>query len=203
MDVMDILQGQLPEGMLDQLTQQIGGADKTATATAATSALETLVVALTKNASTPDGASALANALDRDHDGSLLDNITDFLSGNTAAINPRAANGSGILNHVLGEKKAPAVDAISKVSGLEPEKTDSLLATLAPIVMGALGKAKNSTGMDVSDLVSMLSGVVSSKQTQGGSPIMGMITGFLDKDNDGSIVDDIAGNIMGRFFGKK
>ena len=48
----------------------------------------------------------------------------------------------------------------------------------------------------------MLSGVVGARKNAD-NPMMGMITGFLDKDGDGSIVDDVAGSLLGRLFGRK
>jgi hypothetical protein len=206
MDLTDLLQGQLSEGLLEQLTNQLGGANKQQTQAAAGGIMETLVTALAKNAATPDGASALNNALENDHDGSIFDSLDDFLGGNTEKVNPRTANGSGILNHILGEKQGGAIDMISKMSGLDSNKTGSLMATLAPIVMGALGKTKKTSGLDVGGLVSMLSGVVGSRQNSN-NPMMGMITSFLDKDGDGSFIDDVAegigGKLLGKLFGRK
>lgn len=206
MDLTDLLQGQMPDGILDQLTNQLGGADKQQTAAAASGIMETLVGALAKNASTPEGASGLANALDNDHDGSIFDNIGDLLGGNQANLSRRTTNGTGILNHVLGNKQSGAIDMISKMSGLDSGKTGSLMAMLAPIVMGSLGKAKKSSGMDVGSLVSMLSGVATQRRQQTENPAMGMIASFLDQDGDGSAIDDVAGmgmKILGGLFGKK
>ncbi len=102
-NLMDLLQGQLSEGMIDQLSQQLGGADRQQTATAASGVMSTLVSALARNASTPEGAQSLSNALDRDHDGGILDNVMDLFGGN-AQPKPeqtRAMNGQGILKHLL------------------------------------------------------------------------------------------------------
>ncbi len=206
MDLMDLLQGQMPDGILDQLSSQLGGADKQQTAAAASGIMETLVGALAKNASTPDGAAGLANALDNDHDGSIFDNITDFIGGNASNMNNRTTNGAGILGHILGNRQGGAVDMISKMSGLDSGKTGNLMAMLAPIVMGALGKTKKSSGLDVGGLVSMLSGVTSQRRQQADNPAMGMIASFLDQDGDGSVVDDVAGigmKILGGLFGRK
>jgi hypothetical protein len=203
-NLIDLLQGQLSEGLLDQLTQQIGGADKQKTAVAASGIMSTLMGALAKNAAQPEGAQALNNALERDHDGSVLDNLMGILSGQAQPQNDRAVNGAGILNHVLGNKQNGAIQMISQMSGLDQSKTGNLMTMLAPIVMGALGKTKREQGLDVSGIASLLSGTVSNQANT--NPTMNMITQFLDKDGDGSIVDDIAGmgmKILGGFFKKK
>ncbi len=203
-NLMDLLQGQLSEGLLDTLSSQLGGVDKEQTSKAATGIFSTLMGAMSKNASTPDGAASLANALDKDHDGGLLDNMMDMFGGNPQPQQSRAANGAGILKHVLGEKQSGAIDMISKMSGLDSSKTGSLMTMLAPIVMGSLGKAKKEQGFEVSDLTSFLGNSVKSTSNQ--SAEMSMISKFIDQDGDGSVMDDIAGmgmNMLSNFFKKK
>lgn len=198
---MDLLQGQLTEGLVDQLSQQLGGADKQQTASAASGIFSTLVSAMSRNAASQEGADALASALDRDHDGSLLDNLTGFLGGGQQQAPARTTNGAGILKHVLGGKQSGAIDMISKMSGLDSGKTGNLMATLAPMVMGMLGKTKKEQGLDASGLTSILTGAVQGASQ--GNQEMGLIGKFLDQDGDGSIMDDIAGmgmNLLGKFL---
>ncbi|MEZ5040498.1 MAG: DUF937 domain-containing protein [Saprospiraceae bacterium] len=205
MDIMDLLKGQLSEGVLDQLTQQIGASDKQQTAAATAGIMNTLVGALAKNAAKPEGASALSNALDRDHDGSVLDDLMGMFSGNSQVVqqNARAVNGTGIVNHILGDRQGNAIDMISKLSGLDSGKTGNLMTMLAPLLMGALGKTKRQQGLDVGGLANLLNGTVSQKAQD---PTMSLVTRFLDADGDGSIVDDVANmgmKILGGLFGRK
>ena len=203
-NLLDMLQGQLSEGMIDQLSSQLGGADKQQTAQAASGIMSTLVSALAKNASSNEGANSLANALDNDHDGSVLDNVMDLLGGGGQAQPSRATNGAGILKHVLGNKQGGAIDMISKMSGLDSGNTGNLMTMLAPMVMGMLGKQKKEQGLDVGGLASLLTGTVT-QQKQNSNPLMNMATSFLDQDGDGSIVDDVAGmgmKILGNLFKK-
>ncbi|MCB0557329.1 MAG: DUF937 domain-containing protein [Lewinellaceae bacterium] len=203
-NLMDILQGSLSSGMVEQLSQQLGGADKQQTAAAASGIVTTLMGALAKNASSTEGAQALNNALERDHDGSILDDVMGMLTGNTQTNNSSMLNGAGILNHVLGNKQSGAIDMISKLSGLDSSKTGSLMTMLAPVIMGALGKTKQQQGLDVAGITSLLSGTVSAQKQQ--NPTMNLVTSFLDADGDGSIVDDVANmgmKILGGFFGRK
>ncbi len=188
MDLIDLLQSQLSGNVLDQLSNQIGG-QKEETEVATSGIISMLTAALAKNAATPGGASALANALDSDHDGSILDNIGDLLGGNMN--NNRAANGAGILKHVLGGNQGNAIDAISKMSGLSGDKTGNLMTMLAPIVLGMLGKQKRQNNMDQSGLSDMLSRSVKSASNQ--RQEMGLLGKLLDRDGDGSVMDDIAG----------
>lgn len=203
-DFMDLLKGQLSEGMLDQLSSQLGGVDKQQTAAAASGVFSTVMAALAKNASSPDGAASLSNALEKDHDGGILDNFMDVLGGNAQPANSRAMNGAGILSHILGNKQSGAIDMISKMSGLGGDKAGSLMSMLAPMIMGTLGKAKKENGMGVEDLTSFISGSVQNQAKQGGQE-MGMIGKFLDQDGDGSYMDDVAGmgmKMLGKWFSK-
>ena len=195
-NILDLLQGQLSEGLVDQLSQQMG-ADKAQTQSAATGILSTLMGAIAKNASTPQGAESLNNALERDHDGSILENLSGFLGGNAQAPanNNKMLNGAGILKHVLGGKQSNAIDMISKMSGLSGDKTGNMMATLAPMVLGMLGKQKREQGLDSSGISGMLSGMMGQAQQQ--RPEMGIIGKMLDADGDGSYMDDLAEKGMG------
>ena len=199
-DLMDLLPSQLTDGLVDQLSKQLGGADKQQTASAASSIFSTIMGGLAKNASTSDGASALSNALEKDHDGGILDNFADILGGGAKPSNERAMNGAGILKHVLGGKQGGAIDIISKMSGLDGDKTGNLMSILAPMVLGTLGKAKKEQGLGIEDLSGFLNGSVKQQQSRAKDE-MGIIGKFLDQDGDGSIIDDVAGMGM-KMFGK-
>lgn len=206
-NLMNLLQGSLSEGMIDQLSQQIGGADKQKTAAAASGIVNTLMGALAKNAESTEGAQSLNNALEQDHDGSILNDVIGMLSGQQAqAQNPSMLNGSGILKHVLGNKQGGAVQMISQLSGLDSDKTGSLMTMLAPVVMGALGKTKREQGLDMAGIASLLSGTVSAERANTNNPAIDMAMKFLDSDGDGSVVDDVASigmKMLGGLFGRK
>ena len=75
---------------------------------------------------------------------------------------------------------------------------------LAPMVLGMLGKQKKTQGLDLAGIASMLSGTVT--QQKQANPAMGLISSFLDKDGDGSIMDDVAGmgmKVLGNLFKNK
>lgn len=194
---MDLLQGQLSEGLLEQLSGQIG-ADRQQTQAATEGILSTMMGAMAKNASTTEGASALAGALDRDHDGSILDDVMGYLGGSVQAQNQKTMNGGGILNHILGNKQNGAVDMISQMSGLDSSKTGNLMTILAPMVMGALGRQKREQGLDAGGITDLLTNSVQTAGQQ--RQEMGIIGKFLDQDGDGSVIDDVAGMLFNRLF---
>jgi len=196
MDLFDLLKGQMGEAAIGALTSQLGGrATQQETSSGMDGAISILTNALAKNAKSADGASALASALDRDHDGGILDDVVGFINGNSAAATSRAGNGAGILGHILGAQQGNAIESLAKASGLSSSQSSSMLAKMAPLVLGMLGKQKKSAGIDIGDLAGLLSGAAgnANKQTSGlGGGIGGLLTSFLDQDGDGSIVDDAA-----------
>ena len=202
MDLMSLLQGHLTPEVINQLSQETGAAPEQ-TATAAQGILSTLLGGLAKNAQ-GGGADGLLSALDRDHDGSILDDVMGLISGGGQVNAPSAMNGAGILSHVLGDQAGGAAEMISKATGVNENGVLGMMVKLAPLVMGVLGQQKQQQGLDASGLAGLLGGSV---QQQSSNPLMQMATRFLDKDGDGSMVDDIMGmvgsNLMGGLFGKK
>lgn len=198
-NLMDLLQGQLSETLIDQLSNQLGGADRQKTEVASNLAMNTLMNALAKNASTPQGASSLLGALDKDHDGSVMDDLAGLISGTSQS---KSADGMGILSHLLGGSNIfNVVEMISKGSGLNRNSSMSMLMKMAPMVLGMLGKQKRQTNMDQGGLMDFLSNSVQTqgKQNQASS----LITKILDKDGDGSAMDEIAGmgmKVLGGLF---
>jgi hypothetical protein len=188
---------------LGQLGQQIG-ADHATTSTAVATALPMLIGALARNASQPQGAEALVGALSRDHDGSILDDVAGYLGGGSSATNaigsPAAGvDGAGILGHLLGNQRGAIESAVGQSSGLDTGSTARLLELLAPLVMGSLGRTANSQGLSATGLASLL-GQEHTNLSQSGALLSGVMS-LLDRNHDGSVVDDLS-NAASRFFGK-
>ena len=193
---MDLLKGQLTPEILAQLSQQTGAAPEQ-TATAAEGVFSTLLGGLAKNAQTPQGASGLLGALDRDHDGSVLNDIMGMVMGASQG-NSSATNGAGILGHILGGQQQGAAQAVSQASGVSQDGVMDMMLKLAPMVMGVLGQQKQQQGLDASGLAGLLGGSV---QNASSNPLMQMATQFLDKNHDGSMMDDLMGMVGSKLMG--
>ncbi len=203
-NLMDLVKSQLSGGVMDVLTSQLGnGISKEQTSGAAENIMEVLLGGIARNAQSPDGANALNNALEKDHDGGILDNLQDILGGNN--VQPqykRAMNGAGILKHILGDKQSGIIDAISKNNGLNTNQTGNLMMKLAPLLLGVLGQQKRQNGLNAAGIMDLLNGARQQQQQRtSGSPLGGMLKNFIDKDGDGSIIDDVTG-MLGRFLKK-
>ena len=173
-----------------QLAQRLGISESTAQ-TAVQLAVPLILAALARNASQPQGAQELHEAVASDHDGSILDQLTSYIG------NPQAANGSGILSHVLGGDR-PAVESnLAQATGMDQNSAGNLLEMVAPLVMGAVGREQQQNGLDPNGLSQFLA---QQQQAQPADPgLMGSISSMLDSNRDGSVTDDLS-RIAGNFF---
>lgn len=190
--LMDLLQTALG-GETQQLLGRQLGANPQATGSAIQAALPMLLSGLTRNASQAGGANALLGALQRDHDGSLLDDLGGLLGGSAGG---PVVNGAGILGHVLGDRTAPAQTAVAHASGLDGAQVAQLMTTLAPIVMGALGRMQRTQGLDANGLTGLLQGEHAAA-AQAQPNLMGLANQLLDRNHDGSALDDIMKGLGG------
>ncbi len=251
---MEILQGQLPPELLNEIGAQIGSENPDQTAAAASGVFSTILGGLAKNASTPEGAEAIDKALERDHQGGgLLDGLMGVLGGGQqqqsgggglgdllgsvlgggqqqsggglgdllgavmgggqqqqqgggllgsilgsvlgggAPASP-AQNGAGILGHILGDRQEAAANAVSQQSGLSAGAIMKLLPILAPIVMQVLGKMRAQNNIGAAELPQVLGGAAHQSAQQSG--MSGLLSSVLDRNGDGSMMDDILGMAM-------
>ena len=188
-NLMDLFEQQMGGDMLQQIGSQFGINDPQKTQVATKSAFSVLMGALTKNASQGNGASILSSVLDRDHDGSILDDVAGYITGNSKVSNPKTVDGAGILSHLLGDKSDSIFDQVASIAGIDKNSSAGLLAKLAPIAMGMLGKAKKEQNLDENGLQDILKKTV--EPAKNDSMIGGLLTSFLDQDGDGSVVDDL------------
>lgn len=193
---MDLVQQQLSGDAVEKMASN-AGVDASQAQGALSSIIPTLLGGLSRNAASPDGANALFSALDRDHDGSVLNDITGFFSNGGDA-----QNGDKIVNHILASDKDNVQQGLAASSGLGVSQIAGLMGQVAPFLMGLLGQQKAQQGLDVSGLAGLLGGQQQNVQAAAPAGIMGMITGFLDQNKDGNVMDD-AMNMIGGFFNKK
>ena len=191
--ITQLLLDKLSGGGLSQISQQIG-ANEQNTSSALSMALPLLVSALAKNSSQPDGAQALHQALAKDHNGSILKDVSGYLT------NPQAANGAGILEHVLGGQQPVVTQALAKGTGMQSDQIAQLLQIAAPLLMGALGKKQKQSKLDA-DALSNYLGVQKKKTQQAAPDMMSTLNTLLDSNGDGSALDEIIG-FAGKLFGK-
>lgn len=195
----EALAQQMGGGMVREMSQKLG-TDPAQTSTALSAALPILVSALARNAATPQGAEALGRAIGKDHDGSLLDNLGGLLGGGAPS---RAADGNGILGHILGDRRGAVEQGIAKASGLDMASVGKLLMMAAPMIMAMLGKTQRQQGLDAGGLASMLGREQQNIDKHAPSGVLGSL---LDQNGDGNIGDDLGRlgmGVLGRFLSGK
>jgi hypothetical protein len=102
-------------------------------------------------------------------DQSVLDNIKDLVS--SKAIDPKAdANLGGLLGAAGGVQ---AAQTLGKSLGINESTIMKMIPALAPLILGALSKKRDTSNSGI-----------------------GGIGSLLDADGDGSIIDDVAGFIL-------
>ena len=187
----DLIGPQQGNQALDQISQSVG-ADQSAVNTAIQMALPALINGLARNASTPQGAESLNNALEQDNHAGVLDNLGglgSMIFGGQQAAPPRQADAGGILGHILGTNQGPVAQEVSNQTGLGVGQVAQILMFLAPIVMGYLGKQKQEQGLGPDGLSNWLGGQQQEIEQSGQG---GFLNNILDQDRDGSSMDDIA-----------
>jgi hypothetical protein len=215
----DLLTGALGGGALSKIAAQLG-TDEAGARSAVGAALPKMVGRLQQNASSDDGAQALSDAINRDHDGSVLDGVDDhFDRGDSDGM------GSKILGKVFGADRDGVEDELAQETGLDKSKAAGLMGMLAPVLLGSLGRAGASQGgVSPQGLSGMLGGLMGGGGGAGGgmgallggllggggaggalgalgglagggggakSGPLGAVTNMLDRDKDGSIIDDV------------
>ena len=148
----------------------------------AKSAVETLLPALAgglqRNVS-QGGLNSLLEALSKGQHQRYLDNPS------TLQADAVRQDGDGILGHVLGNKdvsRRVAAQA-SQRTGISESVLKQMLPVVAALAMGALSKGVSQSG----------------NSPAAGGNILSMLTPLLDRDGDGSVVNDILGSVSGFF----
>jgi hypothetical protein len=195
-DILGSLMDQLGSGGVEQIGRAVGvsGGDVT---NVLAGAIPAMMAGLTRNAASSGGADALLGALDRDHDGSILDDVAGYLGGGG-----NLADGAGILGHIFGGKTTNIERTVSRSSGVDLGAVTQIMSMVAPLLMGALGKAKRQQGFDASGLATAL-GQTQERARSTSSSAVDMFTRMLDSDGDGDSTDDIVkmgSSLLGSFF---
>lgn len=158
-----------------------------------------LVISYLKNKSQDaKEAEALNSALDRDHDGSILNNPAQAAA--------RQQEGGSILDHVFGGEKAQVENQLSQNTGISMDKIGPVLAMLAPVIMGFIGKEKQSNGVTSGGgLGDLLGGILgnANQQAQGQStnPINDILGSVLGGGSSSADSGNPLGNILGGILG--
>ncbi|QXP62025.1 DUF937 domain-containing protein [Polaribacter sp. HaHaR_3_91] len=190
--ILDILNSDLGKQIISGVSGSTGN-DTSKTSSVLTMALPVLMKAMERNSATPEGAAGLMGALSGKHDGSILDNLGGLFDGGVDESVKQ--DGAGILGHILGSKQQGVEQVIGQKSGLDAGSVANILKVAAPILMGVLAKkSKENNVTDSSGLGGLLGGMLGGSDAANEQSFLEKI---LDADGDGSVVDDVAGMLLG------
>lgn len=197
--ILDLLSSDLGKTIINGVSQQSGqSSDKTSSVL--TMALPVLMGAMKRNANTSEGADGLMGALSKNHDGSILDNLDGLFDGGVDQ--SIIDDGGGILKHVLGGSEKNVTNALSQKSGIDSDNVMNILKVAAPLVMGYLGKqSKEQNISDTNGMGNLLGNLLGGSSAAPAQ--QNMIESLLDGNNDGSILDDLAGLALNTGNSKK
>ncbi len=156
-----------------------------------------LVISYLRNKSQDSNeAESLNNALDRDHDGSILDNPSQ--------VEERQQEGGSILDHIFGQQKNTVENSLSEQTGISMNKIGPILAMLAPLIMGYIGKEKQQSNTGAGGLGDLLGGILGGAQNQvqqqDSNPlndILGQVLGGGQQQASNNPLNDILGQVLG------
>lgn len=184
MNPLQMILGAAGGGVLNQVAGQFG-LDPNQAQSAIGALLPALMGGVQNNVQQQGGLESLLGALGGGNHSQYLDDPSALASPDTTT------DGNSILGHLLGSKDASRALAAqaSQQTGLDSSLLKQMLPVVASLAMGALSKQNSQQNF---------SGVM---QNQGQSGVMGLLSGFLDQNHDGSMVDDVLKGVAGRIFG--
>lgn len=185
MNILEAITGAQNGAAVDQLASQFGL--KPDQASSAIGALvPALAAGLKHNTSTDSGLSGLLGALAGGRHEAYLDNPGKLAEPATTA------DGNAILGHLLGSKDVSRQVAAraSQQTGIDTGILKKMLPLVATMVMAGLSKRSGAASGGIRDPQAARGGITS------------MLEPMLDRDRDGSMVDDVAG-MLGGLLGRK
>ncbi len=190
--LVDDILSHLNDAQVSAIAGQLG-TDPAQARNAIEHALPLIVGHMAQNASTPQGADALNNALG-EHAGFK---ISDVLSGVLSGSNGQGIGGA-ILGHIFGGNQNAANQGLGQVTGLGTQNSGQLMAILAPIVMAALANHAQTQGVGAGGIGGMLAQEAQQIQQRGGVA-GGLLNAVLNHGGGNLDLSNVLGGVLGSF----
>lgn len=198
MNLIDLISGNAGNQVAEKAGNKFGISKNQIIALLAVAAPLVISYLRKKSQENPNEADALNNALEKDHDGSILNDPSQAES--------RQQEGGSILDHIFGGQKEQVENQLSQNTGISMDKIGPVLAMLAPLIMGFIGKEKQSNGVNsgggLGDLLGgILGGAQNQAQAEPSNPlndILGQVLGGGSQQSSGNPLNDILGGVLGR-----
>ncbi|QDV23793.1 DUF937 domain-containing protein [Aureliella helgolandensis] len=196
--LMDLVSKQIGREQVDQIASQLGSS-REQVESAIGMALPTLLGAVARKADDAGQSAELHSSLQH-HDDGILDQTGQLFGGQPAPALQSFGGVGDLLGSMLGGRQGRVEQGIGKASGMSGTQVASLLAMLAPLVMGAISRQAKTDKLDSDGLSGMLRGEKKEIENQATG---GLLAGLLDQDGDGDFdFQDVMKLGMKRLFGK-
>lgn len=175
------------------------GVDPDQAQTALQALLPALAGAVQRNAAQPGGLEALLGALSSGQHQRYLDDPSALGEDRTVQ------DGNAILGHLLGSKDVSRTVAAraSAQTGIGADMLQKMLPLVAAMMMGGLSKGNaQSGGMSGAGGGGLLGQLSAGGRGASGGGLLDMLTPMLDRNGDGSALDDLLG-MAGKFLGRR
>lgn len=130
------------------------------------------------------GLDSLISALNAGKHSQYLEEPSQLENSSTVS------DGNAILGHLLGSKDVSRQVAghAAKNTGIDSSILKKMLPIVATMVMGGMSKQSGAGGV--------LGALLGGGQSRQSSGLESILTSFLDKDGDGSMIDDLMGKFL-------
>lgn len=180
MNILEAIVNAQDGAAVQQLGSQVGlSSDQAATALSAL--MPALAGGFQRNMQSQGGLESLMGALSSGSHAQYIDNPESLADPSAVT------DGNGILGHLLGSKDASreVASRAAAQTGLSADVLKRMLPLAATLMMGAFSKQAGPASSNATALGAAGGGIGS------------MLTPFLDRNRDGSIVDDVTSMIGG------
>ncbi|CAL66441.1 DUF937 domain-containing protein [Christiangramia forsetii] len=185
--ILDILNTPAGEALINKASSKTSE-EKDKVTSALGMALPLLLGAMKNNTKSNEGAVSLDKALSSDkHNGSLLDQLENLNSDDLHS------EGGKIVNHILGDKEEKISSSLGSALNMDKNSLNAIIKMAAPVLLSLLGSQKRKDNVDQDGLGGLLGSVLGNSSKHDAS----FLETLLDRDGDGSVIDDIGGMILG------
>ncbi|MVZ67071.1 DUF937 domain-containing protein [Sphingobacterium sp. DK4209] len=201
MNITDLISGGVGSQAINSISEKLG-VDKDKAQYVVAAAVPLMMSALNYNASkSPEQASGIQNAIDSKHNGSIFDNLGALFNQGPTEDEDK------IVNHMFGRNTDNVKETLSAKTGLDVKKIAGILALVAPLVMGYLGKKKqegagqSESSGGIGDLIGSVLGGAGGAASAGG--LGGILGNILGGSNDNAAQPSAGGglgDLVGDFF---
>jgi OmpA-OmpF porin, OOP family len=133
------------------------GESEAATREAMQSGVASVFVGLTNMVSTSEGASTLGNLIRKPAFGKLLNNVSSPFSGGSET-SSLMDSGYNLLRGIFGDRTRSVANLLAGFSGISSSSSGRLMAMLAPLSIGVLGKHAADRGLNAAEVANALVG---------------------------------------------